>query len=167
MAGILNFQQYIGGPDDIITEQAFPSTQRTLAYNFATDITDWTFSANYQTLVVNTVQFNRNTGQPNFTNSQVMGSFDMVEITGNASPVVINAGLGTLKVILPADMYTGPIIPDARQNVPIVVFALTWSDDQTPANVNTHRWALIQAWEPDVTVGDPTAEAGYTALTLG
>ena len=64
-------------------------------------------------------------------------------------------------------MYTGPIIPDARQNVPITVFSLTWSDASTPAQINSHRWALIQCWEPDVAVGDPTLAAGYTALTLG
>ena len=63
-------------------------------------------------------------------------------------------------------MYAGPIIPDARQNVPITVVAVTWTDNQTPANINTHRWALIQSWEPDVAVGDPTLAVGYTALTV-
>lgn len=167
MAGILNFQQYIGGPDSVKVEQVFPSNQRTLVYNFDTNITGWTFEVDHQTLVVDTVAFNRNTGQPNFSNSSVIGSFDKVELTGDNAPSVIDAAAGTVKVIMPAGMYTGPIIPDARQNVPITVVAVTWRDDQTPANVNTHRWALIQCWEPDVEVGDPVTATGYTALTLG
>lgn len=167
MAGVLDFQQYIGGADQIKAEQVFPSNQRTLLYDFDRDITGWTFAADYQTIVVDQVTFNRNTGQPNFANSQVIGSFAKVEVSGDYVPSVVNSSLGTVKVHIPAAMYSGPIIPDARQNVPITIFAVTWTDNSTPAQINTHRWALIQCWEPDVTVGDPTLAVGYTALTLG
>ena len=167
MAGVLNFQQYIGGPDQIKIEQIFPSNQKTFLYNFDQDITGWTFAVDYQTLVVDTVAFNRNTGQPNFTDSRVIGSFAKVEVTGDNAPDVVDASAGTLKVYIPAGMYAGPIIPDARQNVPITVVGVTWTDDSTPAQINTHRWAFIQCWEPDVTVGDPTLAVGYTAITLG
>ena len=167
MAGVLNFQQYIGGPDQIKIEQIFPSNQKTFLYNFNQDITGWTFAVDYQTLVVDAVTFNRNTGQPNFTDSRVIGSFAKVEVTGGSAPSVVDAALGTVKVYIPAGMYTGPIIPDARQNVPITVVGITWTDDSTPAQINTHRWAFIQCWEPDVTVGDPTLAVGYTAITLG
>ena len=167
MAGILNFQQYIGGPDQIKCEQVFPSNQRTLLYNFARDITGWTFAVDHQTIVVDELAFNRNTGQPNFANSKVIGSFAKVELTGGNAPTVVSTSLGTVKVYFPAAMYAGSIIPDARQNVPITVVGVTWTDAATPAQINTHRWALIQCWEPDVTVGDPTLSAGYTALTLG
>ena len=167
MSGILNFQQYIGGPDQIKVEQVFPSNQKTLLYNFDRDITGWTFTVDHQTLVVDQMSFNRNTGQPNFSTSRVIGSFAKVELTGDSAPDVVDASVGTVKVYLPAAMYTGPIIPDARQNVPITVVAVTWSDNSTPAQVNTHRWALIQCWEPDVVVGDPITDSGYTALTLG
>jgi len=169
MAGILNFQQYIGGPDQIQVEQIFPSNQRTLIYDFGLNITGWTFSADYQTLVVDEISFNRNTGKPNFASSKVIGSFAKVDISGANEPSIILASAGTVKVILPANMYAGPIIPDARQNVPITVFSLTWTDNSSPAQINTHRWALIQCWEPDVTVGDPTLSVSpaYTALTLG
>jgi len=167
MAGILDFQQYIGGPDQIKAEQIFPSSQQTLLYNFGTNIAGWTFSADYQTIVVDQVAFNRSTGKPNFSDSKVIGSFPKAEITGNLAPNVTNTTTGNVLVTLPANMYTGPIIPDARANVPITVFALTWSDAGTPAQINTHRWALIQSWEPDVTIADPTANANFTALTLG
>ena len=167
MAGVLNFQQYIGGPDQIKIEQIFPSNQKTFLYNFDQDITGWTFAVDYQTLVVDSVAFNRNTGQPNFTDSRVIGSFAKVEVSGDNAPDVVDASAGTLKVYIPAGMYAGPIIPDARQNVPITVVGVTWTDDSTPAQINTHRWAFIQCWEPDVTVGDPTLAVGYTAITLG
>jgi len=167
MAGVLDFQQYIGGPDAVQVEQIFPSNQKTLIYNFNQDVTGWTFSSDYQTIVVDKVAFNRLSGKPNFSESTVIGSFAKVDITGALVPSVISASAGTIKVHLPAAMYTGPIIPDARQHVPITVFALTWEDNQTPKQINTHRWALVQCWEPDVTVGDPTLANGYTALTLG
>ena len=167
MPGVLNFDQYIGGPDQVKVEQIFPSNQKTLIYDYDKDITGWTFVADYQTLVVDSISFNRNTGQPNFANSRVIGSFAKVEVTGANAPAVQNAATGLVKVHLPAGMYSGPIIPDARQNVPITVFSLTWTDDSTVSQINSHRWALIQCWEPDVTVGDPTLAAGYSALTLG
>lgn len=166
MPGVLDFQQYVGGPDQVQVEQVFPSTQKTLVYNFGRDITGWTFEADYQTLVVDTVKFNRATGKPNFGDSSVIGSFPKAEISSPFAPTVINASSGTVKVHLPAGMYDGPIVPDARVNVPITVVGITWSDSSTPAQISTHRWALVQCWEPDVVVGDPTTSTNYTALTI-
>jgi len=165
MAGILDFQQYIGGADQIKIEQAFPSDQKQLNYNFGLNVTGWTFSSDYQTLVVDTVTFNRYTGQPNFSNSQVIGSFAAVELTGADAPAVLNAATGSVALKIPSGMYAGPIIPDARENVPIVIVGFTWTNSEAYPQTNTHRWAFIQAWEPDVVVGNPTAAAGYTALT--
>lgn len=172
MAGVLNFQQYIGGPDSVQVENIFPSNQRTLIYTFkdsagaALDLTGWTFAADYQTIVVDTIAFNRNTNKPNFADSTVIGSFAKVEVTGGTAPAVLVAANGTLRVHLPAGMYAGPIIPDARKNVPITVFSLTWTDNSTVNQINSQRWALVNSWEPDVVVGDPTLAAGYTALTV-
>lgn len=165
-AGILSFQQYVGGPDSVQVEQIFPSNQRTLIYNFNTNITGWDFEADFQTIVVDTVQFNRLTGQPNFSKSRVIGSFPKQDITGPFVPEVIDRLVGTVKVHIPADMYTGAIIPDARQNVPITVFALTWRDNNIPRQVLTQRWALVQCWEPDVPVGDPTTESDFQPLVV-
>lgn len=177
MPGVLNFQQYVGGPDSVQVENIFPSNQKSLIYTFTddagdpVDLTGWTFSADYQTIVVDTISFNRTTNKPNFADSTVIGSFAKVEVSslggGAYVPTVYDAANGKVKVHLPAGMYSGPIIPDARQNVPITVFSLTWTDDSTPAQIQSHRWALVQCWEPDVVIGDPTDDAGYTALTLG
>lgn len=167
MAGILNFQQYVGGPDSVQVEQIFPSNQKTVIVNFKKDITNWTFTSDYQTLVVDTVKFNRVSGQPNFSDSTVIGSFPKEEITGEFAPQVINATSGTIYLHFPAGMYDGPIIPDARQNVPITVVGFTWTDTSTPPQVNTQRWAFVQCWEPDVAIGDPTTATNYTSLNLG
>lgn len=166
MAGVLTFDQYIGGADQLIIEQAFPSTQRSVVYNFDRDITGWTFAADYQTIVVDSIAFNRYTGAPNFANSTVIGSFAKVDITGPLAPEVINAAVGTVKVTFPAEMYSGPIIPDARKNVPIVVFGFTWNIATTPTQTFTHRWAFIQCYEPDVALGDPTTDPGYNPLVV-
>ena len=173
MAGVLNFQQYIGGPDSVQVENIFPSNQKSLVLTFknsagtALNITGWTLAADYQTIVVDEIAFNRSTNKPNFATSTVVGSFAKVEVTGGSAPSIISASAGTVQVNLPANMYTGPIIPDARKNVPITVFSLTWTDASTPAQINSMRWALVQSWEPDVVIGDPTLAAGYTALTVG
>jgi hypothetical protein len=167
MAGVLTFDQYIGGPDQLIIEQAFPSNQRSVVYNFNRDITDWTFESDYQTIVVDTVKFNRYTGQPNFSDSKIIGTFPLVEITDpELAPAAINPAVGTVKVTFPADMYTGPVVPDARLNVPIVVVGFTWRIAAAPVQTFTHRWAFMQAWEPDVPVGNPVNDPNFIPLVL-
>jgi hypothetical protein len=163
-SGVLSFSDYIGGPDEIVAKQSFPSDQNSYVYNFGTNIAGWTFTADYQTLVVDQVTFNRYTGEPNFANSRVLGSFPKVELTGGNAPAVISSAEGTMALRVPAGMYTGAIIPDARTNVPIVVVSLTWSNSDPYPTTASHRWAFVQAWEPDVPVGDPTDDLNYTPL---
>lgn len=164
MAGVLTLAEYLGGPDNVIVEQRFPGDQRTQVWNFGRDITGWTITADYQTIVVNPLQFNRFTGEPNFSNSQVIGSFAKVEVTSPYTPQIIDAAEGVVHVHFPANMYSGPIVPDARRNVPIVIFSVTWADNSTVPQIQSQRFALIQGWEPDVVVGDPATAAGYTSF---
>lgn len=160
----LTFQQYVGGPDSVKIESAFPSSQRTMIYNFGKNVAGWTITSDYQTLVVDSIGYNRITGEPNFANSAVIGSFPKVEVTGDAAPTIIDTVAGNVAVTIPANMYTGPVIPDARTNVAITVFSVTWEDTTTPPQINSHRWALLQSWEPDVEIADPTTGIGYTPL---
>jgi len=165
MSGILTFQQFVGGPDQVKVEAIFPSTQKTLQYNFGQDITGWTFEVDHQTLVVDVLGYDRYSGDPNFANSKVIGYFPKVEVSsGNIN--VASAIAGTVNITIPAGMYTGPILPDARKNVPITVVGITWKTSGSLNNINTHRWVYIQNWEPDVVAGDPTASTNplYTAL---
>lgn len=167
MAGLLDFSQYIGGGDNLQTELAFPSTQRTVVYDFGTDITGWVFYLDYQTVVVDTIAYDRNTGAPNFASSKIIGTFPDGIITTSTYVNVINLALGTVSITFPGGLYSGPILPDARSHNPITVIGITWTDDNTPPQINTHRWAFIQAWEPGVTPGDPVLDAGYTAILGG
>ena len=164
--GVLSFADYVGGADELIIEQSFPSTQRSVVYNYDRNITGWTFSADYQTLVIDEIAFNRYTGAPNFANSSVIGYFPKVDITGSLVPEIINAATGTVKVTFPAAMYTGPIIPDARKNVPIVIFGFTWNIAATPTQTFTHRWAFIQCYEPDVAIANPVLDPAFVALVV-
>jgi hypothetical protein len=159
MAGVLT----VGGPDQIQIEQIFPSTQKSFLYNFNSNVSGWTFTVDQQTLILDTVTFDRS-GTPSFDSSKVIGQFAKANIEGTFAPTVSNVAIGTVKVNIPANMYTGPIIPDARLDVPVTVVGVTWQDASVPPQINTHRWAFIQNWEPGVTVGDPTAADGYTAV---
>ena len=164
---VLNVYQYLGGPDNIKISSAFPSTQKTVLFDFARDITGWTFEVDHQTLVVDAITYDRYTGEANFATSNVIGSFPKQEVTGEFVPAVVNAALGTVKVFFPADMYSGPIVPDARNHVPITILSVTWTDSATPANIETYRFAIIQSWEPDVQIADPVLDANCTPFALG
>jgi hypothetical protein len=63
-------------------------------------------------------------------------------------------------------MYTGALIPDARKNVPITIVGITWTTADSPSQVNSHRWAFIQCYEPDVAIGNPILETNYTPFTV-
>jgi hypothetical protein len=166
-AGVLNFSQYLGGADNIQIEQIFPSTQRTLQYNYARNTVGWTFLVDHQTIVVDTVAFDRNTGQPNFANSNVIGYFPTAVISTSTYVNRVNDTTGLVNITIPSEIYTGPILPDARANVPITIVGVTWTDASLPAQINTHRWAFIQSWEPGVTPGDPTFDEDFTSITVG
>jgi hypothetical protein len=164
MAGVLNFANYIGGADNIQIEQIFPSTQRTMVYNYGQNITDWRFNVDSQTIVVDTMAFDRNTGEPNFAASTVIGVFPKTQISTATNVNVISASSGTVGITFPGGLYSGPVLPDARKNVPITIVGVTWSTGDLLPQVNTHRWAFIQSWEPGVTAGDPTTMTNYTSI---
>jgi hypothetical protein len=163
----LDFSQYIGGNDNVQVEIVFPSTQKTVVYNYGTDITGWTFHLDYQTVVADTITYNVQTGAPNFSGTKLIGTFPGGIISTSTYVSVINASSGTVAITVPGGIYTGPIIPDARSHTPITVVGITWADASTPPQVNTHRWALLQAWEPGVTPGDPVLDINYTPITVG
>lgn len=169
MAGVLNFSAYIGGPDNIQIKQIFPSTQQTYQYNFNQNITGWTWAMDHQTLIVDPVTFDRNTGEPNFATSQVIGYFPKVDLTIDTTIInVVNATTGLVNITIPGNLYTGPLLPDARSKVPVTIVGITWTTPATtnlPITVNTHRWGLIQCFEPDVTIGSPTSSVSYTAIS--
>lgn len=163
MAGVLTLSQWLGGPDEVIVESEFPSTSRTLAYAFGTNIADWSFKLDYQTVIVDTVAYNRD-GTPNFADSKVIGSFPYGTVNTSSYITVMNTISGLVNVTHPPGLYTASIVPDARVNIPLMVMGFTWTDNQSPKQTNTHRIAKLMAWEPQVPVGDPTTSTSYTAV---
>ena len=167
MAGVLNFSNYIGGADNLQIEQTFPSNQRTVVYDFGQDITGWNFHLDYQTIVADSIAFDRVTGEPNFSSTKVIGTFVKGVISTSTYVNVLNANSGTVAITFPAQLYTGPILPDARSHNPITVVGVTWTDTGTPSTSDTHRWAFIQNWEPGVISSDPVLDSGYTSIVVG
>ena len=167
MASLLDFSQYIGRQDNIQTEVTFPSSQKTVVYDFGQNITGWTFKLDYQTVVVDTISYDRNTGAPNFASSSIIGTFPSGVASTATYISVLSSSSGTVAVTLPGGLYTGPIIPDARSHTPITIFGFTWNNGGTPPQIDTHRWAMLQSYEPGVTPGDPVLDNAYTAITVG
>lgn len=167
MAGVLNFANYLGGADNVQIQQVFPSSQNTFVYNFGQNVLGWTYALEQQTIIADTVTFDRITGEPNFSSSKIIGTFPAGSISASNYVKVVNTASGTVAVTFPGGLYTGPILPDARQNVPITVGSVTWTIPSTPPTINSHRWAFIQSWEPGVTSGDPTLANSYTPISVG
>jgi len=168
MAGrLLSFSQYIGGANNVVVSETFPSTQKTYQYDYPANIATYSFSIESQTIIVDNLTYNAADGQPNFTNSNVVGVYANVTVgAGNVNPVS-NAD-GTVNITIPADLYTGPIEPDARANVPVNVVSVTWTDSSTTPNVTeSHRHAQIQRYEPGVTVGNPRLSNVFLPIGTG
>jgi hypothetical protein len=161
---VLAFKDYIGGMDNVIVEEMVPSKQKTYRYNFGVDISNYSFELSSQTIVVDVLSYDRLTGDPSFSDSSVLGSFANVDF-GSGNVNVVSSGDGTVDITIPAQRYTGQIIPDARTNVPITVISVKWTDTTTtPSQTDSHRWAILERYEPDVTIGNPTLDAGFTAI---
>lgn len=161
---LLSFSNYVGGADNVQVIELFPSSQQTFSYDFNTSISGYTFAADYQTIIVDSMAYDVNTGKPNFATTNVVGSYANAEIT-SANIVVTNATEGKVNFTIPHQRYTGQMLPDARTNVPITVISFRWTNTNfTPPVTDSHRWAVIERYEPDVVIGDPTLGSGYTAI---
>ena len=127
---LLDFKSYIGGSDNVITVEMFPSTQKSYSYDYGFDVSTYSFEADYQTLVLDTVSYDRATGDPNFTDTNITGFFANAEISGGNIDTT-QAASGTVKLTIPAQRYTGSITPSARTNVPATVVSFKWTDPAT------------------------------------
>ena len=163
---LLDFQDYIGGPDTIVIEM-FPRMQRKYTYNFNTNISAYQFSADYQTLVLSEVTYDRVTGDPNFSTTTVLGSFPTVSNVSNTLISVTNATTGLVDLTIPENRYTGNIIPDARTKVVGTVLTFQWNTSNTStASKDAHRFLILERYEPGVPIGDPTTSVSFTPLVV-
>jgi hypothetical protein len=167
MAGVLTLGQWLGGPDNVKVESTFPSSQKTYNYNFNQSIVGWTFKLDYQTVVVDTITYTRD-GEPNFSASRVIGFFEAGTVNTSTYIAVVSSSQGLVNVTHPAGLYPDQngILPDSRQNVPLLVMSFNWTDNATPPTTNIHRVAKILSWEPGVNPRDPTTlpTTGYASL---
>lgn len=165
---LLSFKEYIGGADNVITLEMFPKDQRSFSYDFDVNVTNYNFTADYQSIVLDEVTYDRTTGDPNFTTTNVIGYF---ENTANIAGSFINetgAGTGVVVFTIPAERYTGNVTPNARTNVVGTIVSFEWETDATPPQRQRHRWLILERFDPTVgkvPVGNVTTEPGFVSLT--
>jgi hypothetical protein len=171
MASVIRFEEYIGGQPIYVATQS-PKEQKTFVLTFtdsngvAINVSNYTWELDYQALVVDTLAFDRNTGEPNFANSKVIGKFAKGEIEEITYVKTSSASSGIVSITIPANLYTGPVLPDARKNVPILLVGITYTTGDTPPQIHNQRLAFIQAYTVDVAAGDPTLDNGYSVITI-
>ena len=162
---LLSFSKYLGGADNVQVLEVFKDSASTFTYNYGTDITNYNFELSAQTLVVDSLTYDRTTGDPSFSSSTITGSFANVEIAASNINRLSNAA-GTVNVTIPGGLYQGNVLPDSRGETPITVVGFRWTNTGvTPNTVDEHRWALIHRYSPDSSLGKPSTSAGFTALT--
>lgn len=169
MARLLDYADFVGGPD-VITIEMFPRNQKKFTYNFGVNISAYQFSADHQSIVIDQVSYDRSSGDPNFADSKVIGTFANVTLIDPSYITVTNAATGTVEFTIPEQRYTGQIIPNAREKVVATVVTFQWNESSAPTAVKeAHRFLVLERYEPGVNPGDPTLETvangGYTALT--
>lgn len=165
---VLSFKQYVGGADNVQVIELFPKSQKTFTYNFANaNVSGYTFSLDYQSILLDTVSYDNLTGNVNFTSTNVTGYFDNYT-SANASTYIdtTSAATGVINVTIPSNRYTGNVLPNARANVVMTVASFEWQTDDTPAQTDLHRWAIIERWEPQVTPGDPADNTSPAFISL-
>lgn len=169
---LLDFSQFLGGADNVKVIEMFPRDRKAFTYNFGSGVSSYTFTGDYQTILLDTVTYDRITGLPNFTDTTVIGYFtntaNLTVGSGNFDIDTTNAGGGFVKLTVPENRYTGNVIPNARNYVPCTVLSFEWATSQTPPQKTRHRYCILERFDPQVgkVPGDPRNEPNYVALTV-
>lgn len=166
----LDFKSYLGGASNVLFLEAFPRTQKTFTYNFNNaDVSGYTFSADFQSIVLNSVTYNNITGEPNLTDTTVSGYFTNTANI-NASTFISNtqANIGIVEFTIPSDRYTGNVLPSTRANVVATVVSFQWETDDSPVQKDQHRYVILERFDPTVgkvPISNIEAEPGFVSLT--
>jgi hypothetical protein len=153
--GILDYKRYLNTLQTLTNlGQTFPSSQQT--YNFSVaggGTASWPATISWETLILDKVAFSSQaTGYiPDVSNSEVVGYYEGSTATQYSSGVIS----------IPANMYTGPILPGGDYNVPLTVVHIEWFDGTT---TYAQQIGFIQQWEPGVPIGDPANDFDFAAL---
>jgi len=165
---VLSFKQYVGGADNVQVIEMFPKSQKTFIYNYGgSNVSAYTFSLDYQSILLDTVTYDNLTGNVNFTSTNVTGYFDnYTQPSANTYIDTADAATGVVSVTIPSNRYAGNILPNARSNVVMTVASFEWQTADTPPQTDLHRWAIIERWEPQVTPGDPADNTSPAFIAL-
>ncbi len=165
---LLDFKSYIGGADNVVVQEMFPGDQQTFSYDFGSiNLTNYTFTADYQSLLLSTVAYDRVTGDVNFADTTVNGYFTN---TANIPASFIDRSSqasGVIAFTIPADRYTGSVLPNARTNVVATIVSFEWETDDATPQKQRHRYCILERFDPTVgkVPGDPANEANFISLT--
>lgn len=170
---LLTFSQYLGGADNVKVIEMFPSTSKTFKYDFGTDIGGWSFDSHYQTLLLDRVTYDRNTGEPNFTDTNILGYWPENTTIGGSGDVIVDSPItGTVFYTIAPDRYSGQLFPNARENVVLTVASMSWqspnSGNSSGFDTESHRWGIIERYLPgDHTPGDPALDPNFIPYGTG
>lgn len=161
---VLDFAAFAGGADNVVVLEMFNRTKKTYTYNFNQNISAYTFSADMQSILIDTLTYDRTTGLPNFTESNVTGYFNNYASIAGAVTVV-DAVSGLVEFTIPDNRYTGNLYPNAREDIVATVVSFEWS---VGSEKESHRFLILERWEPStiITMGDPKLNVtpAYTSL---
>ena len=169
MAGrLLSFKDYIGGADNVQVIEMFPTDQQTFRYDFDGDISGYTFTADYQSLLISSLTYDRVTGDPNFSDSTISGYFTNYSTISSGNMNLVSGGTtGLIDFTIPAQRYTGNVLPDARADVVGTVVSFEWETDDSPVQKRRHRWLVLERFDPQSGKNpqSPTLDSQFVSLS--
>ena len=164
---VLDAKQFLGGSDNVLNLELLPEQTRSFTYDFDANVSTYNFSAEYSTVLIDTLTYSVADGTPNYASSNVIGYFANIDGSGNSVSTVpsdhiddTNAATGVVVFTVPANRYgnNGFITPSARTNVVLTILEFKWTNTATtPNTVDSHRFTIVERYSPDRTPGDPSA----------
>ena len=162
---VLDAKQFLGGADNVINLELLPEQTQSFTYNYNTNVSGYTFGADYSIVNLDTLTYNVADGSPNYATSTVTGYFANIDLAGNSKVSVANsyintsqAASGLVSFTIPPNRYptTGYLTPSARSNVVLTIAEFTWTDGSTPPQIDSHRFTIVERFSPDRLPGNPT-----------
>lgn len=151
MSGILDYSRWLNlNATENTVREVFPQDQNIFEIDINLAGSDgYSVDIEYKTLVFSDIPYQEQI--PNFDNSLILGYFE-----GGSSSLGVSTNL-----VLPSNMYTGPILPNNPKNIPVTVVIANFSKASSSFQ---KTFILIQNWEPGVALGDPTLDNNYIPI---
>lgn len=172
---VLDAKQFLGGSDQVLNLELLPEQTRSFVYNFNANVSAYTFGAEYSTVLVDTLTYNINTGEPNYAASTVTGYFANIDGAGSSSVTVDSSYIddsqsanGLVTFTVPPNRYAndGWITPSARTNVVLTILEFKWTNTTpTPNTIDSHRFTIVERFSPDKTPGNPDSPSNPAEFT--